>query len=216
VRIAVTEYGILSAASLGGQVNADSDYLRSLDQALYTASQLVHFADFGLSLAGRHTLVDFERVNPAAGVPSPTGLSVFGFAPSFTPSASARVLELFSHMTGRRQVETAITGNPTRVGATGAYPALLALASTDRRGRVSLIVVNRDPDREITARVAIPGLRGRGRIEAWTVNGPATSSFNTPADPDVVRLTKTREPAPATPFRWRFPAHSVTALRAPR
>jgi hypothetical protein len=197
------------SAALGdgrpGQVKyADSDYLRSLDHALHTASQLIHFAELRVPLAGRHTLVDFRRVHPSAGLPSPTGFSVFGFAPSFTPSASTRVLELFSHMTGSRQVSAELSGNPIRAG----YPAL---ASRGRRGRVSLIVVNRDPERSIAARVAL----GRsGRLEAWTVDGPATTSFNTPKRPNAVSLRKTSRRRTAGSFDWTFPAHSVTALVA--
>jgi alpha-N-arabinofuranosidase len=205
---AVTEYGILpTGAALGTAPDADSDFLRSLDHALYTASQLIHFAELHVPLAGRHTLVDFRRVHPSAGLPSPTGFSVFGFAPSFTPSASARVLELFSEMTGSRRVSAELSGNPMRAG----YPALLALASRGRRGRVSLIVVNRDPERAIAARVA---LGRRGRLDAWTVDGPATTAFNTPGSPNTVSLRKTSRRRTAGSFDWTFPAHSVTALAA--
>jgi alpha-N-arabinofuranosidase len=206
---AVTEYGILpTGAALGTAPDADSDFLRSLDHALYTASQLVHFAELRVPIAGRHTLVDFRRVHPNAGLPSPTGFSVFGFAPSFTPSASARVLELFSHMAGRRRLSAELSGNPVRSG----YPALLALATRTRGGRVSLIVVNRDPERAINARVTMPG---RGRLEAWTVNGPSTTAFNTPRRPNAVSLGKTSRALRSGRFRWTFPAHSVTALARP-
>jgi alpha-L-arabinofuranosidase len=213
VPAAVTEYGILPAAALAGQEHADSDYLRSLDHALYTASQLIHWADLEIPIAGRHTLVDFDAPRPEDGVPSPVGFSVFGFFPSFTPSATAQVFELFSHMTGTRQVGAAVSGNPTRAGPTGAYPALLALASTDRRGRLSLIVINRDPMRDIATTVALERFPEGGQMEAWTLNGPSTTSFNTPEQPNVVTLAKTRQAGHSTPLAWTFPAHSVTALR---
>ena len=211
IQVAVSEFGLLSGASLAGRFHAaDSDHLRSLSHALFTATGLVHFARLGIPLAGRHSLVDFDTVRPAPELRSPTGSSLFGFAPSFVPSASARVLELFTHTTGDSRVAATISGNPRRRAASGSYPALLVLASTDAGGRVSAIVVNRDPVRSIRARLVIgsePDV-----LDVWTVAGPSTRAFNSPQHPHRVRLTETSTERKS----WTFPAHSVTALRTRR
>jgi alpha-N-arabinofuranosidase len=215
VTAAITEYGVLPLSPYtGGDLTADSRFLKSLDHALFTASELVHWAKLGISIAARHTLVDFKTTNPGAGVASPPGFAVFGFAPSFTPSASAWVLDLFAHMTGDRMLRTRISDNPIHAAATGDYPELLALGSRDHRGRPSLIVVNRDPTAAVRATVSLPAVARRRRLQAWTVDGRSITAFNTAARPHAIRLTRDARRLRSSRFRWTFPAHSVTALRA--
>lgn len=204
-QIAVTEYGMFR----GGYTGSGPLYFASLDQALQMAGQVATNIRLGVPIAERHALVDFD---PEAAPPGSTVLlgpaqSLFGYAPSYVPSASALVFRLYTRMTGTVRLPAEITGNPLR----GTYPALVATATRTRTGRVSLIVANRGPEADVTTRVTVPGTRP-GTAEAWTVNGASTTSVNTPADPHAVRLTQTRHRTDSGGLTYRFPAHSVTAI----
>jgi alpha-L-arabinofuranosidase len=208
--VALTEYGMFR----GGYTGSDH-YLRSLDQGLQMASMLGHWIQLGVPLAEKHSLVDFDPDNapPGSEVLIGPDQSMFGWAPSFVPSASARVLELHTHMIGDTLVDNTVTGNPIRQGAAGDYPALLVTSTTDAQGNLHLVVVNRDPERDITAQVRYPGFRGGDTADVWTVNGPETFSFNSPGDEDVVEITKTQQQVQTDGFDYTFPAHSVTGIQ---
>lgn len=210
--LALTEYSMFFTRDDAGPTPA---FLRSLDQGLYTASALTHWIDAGVPLAQKHPLLNPNPDDPPPGaVVFPSGnASAFGFYPTFVPQATAHVMNLFSHLTGTSQVAASVVNGPVHVGDTGQYPALRVIASTDDDGRLSLIVVNRDPQRDVTAAVLPERFRYRGDAEMWTVDGDSLSAHNTPADPDAVNLTKRTVDVAQGGFDHTFPAHSVTAIR---
>jgi alpha-N-arabinofuranosidase len=213
VPVTVSAYGLNDRGlndRLGGAPSVD--YLSSLDQGLFTASELVHWADLGVPAAARFQLINRNPATTPVTDPDSPDTAVFGFAPSFTPSASAEVFGLFSHMSGVERIASSVVGNPVRVGASGRYPALLELASRDRSGHVFLDVVNRDPVRAVTATVDVRSAPSAGVMSVWTVDGASTTSVNTPQDPDAVRTTKQVVRLPRGPFARTFPAHSITAI----
>ena len=207
--VALSEYGMFRGGYTGSRY-----YLRSLDQGLQMASMLGYWMRLGVPLAEKHSLVDFnpDEAPPGSQILIGPDQSLFGWAPSFVPSASARVLELYTHMSGDTVVESSVSGNPVRQGAAGDYPALVVTATTDRDGHLYLVVVNRDPDKDVTARLSHPNFRGSGTAEVWTVNGPHTYSYNSPGEPEVVALDRARRSVPSDGFTYTFPAHSVTGI----
>lgn len=206
--IAVTEYGMFR----GGYEGSGPQYFASLDQALQMAGQMATNIRLGVPIAERHSLVDFDpdEAPPGSTVLLGPGQSLFGWAPSFVPSASALVLEVYSHLSGRTRLPAEITGNPED----RSYPALVVTATRDRNGRVYLTVVNRDPERAVPARIRVPGARP-GTARVWTVNGARTTSANSPDHPHAVRLVKRRVHTGRGGLTRTFPAHSVTGIALP-
>lgn len=218
ISVPVTEYGIFPLSTQAGtddQRAQDSTYLKSLDHAVFSASQIVHWADLGIPLAARHTMVDFDSQS-SDGLNSPPGFSVFGHDPTYVPSATARAMQALSHVIHGRLLPMTMSGNA--VAATGAspYPALQAVATLDRRGRLGVAVVNRHGTQDVTVQLD-PGQGGRWEsLTAWEVTGRSTTSFNTARDPDAVTVVSRRRALTNGPFTWTFPRNSVTALRLSR
>lgn len=210
--IALSEYGMYQ----GGYVGSEH-YLRSLDQGLLEGSQLASWIRLGIPLAEKHSLVDFDpdAAPPGSQVLIGPDQSLFGWAPSYVPSAPAQVLQLYTHMTGSTVVASAVTGNPVRDGARGTYADLVVTATTDGDGHLYLVVVNRDPEKDVTAHISHPGFRSSDNAAVWTVNGPHTYSYNSPGDESAVALTRTNRDVEPDGFDYVFPAHSVTGISVP-
>ena len=148
----------------------------------------------------------------------PTAGELFGGAPTFVETARARMLGLVSHLVGTRPVSSRIAGNPVATGA-GDYPALRVLATRAKDGGLRLLVLNRDRERDVTARLDLPGGREPMDIRVSTLNGADIASYNTAANPDAVRVTTaTTTTEKRSPFAYpshEFPAHSVTLVEIP-
>jgi len=117
----------------------------------------------------------------------------------------------------RPEQETAATGRVHHVADLGPFPLLDAIATCDADGRnLTLAVVNRDRERDLTATVEVSGVEGlRGGVVA-EVNGPdvtATNSFETPALVDVRERTIAVD---GSRFDYTFPAHAISVIRLRR
>lgn len=211
--LGLTEYGIF----LGGQdAGPTPGYLRSMDQGLYMASLLTAWIDAGVPLAHKYPLLNWNPDDPPPGAPTvqpSMNQSDFGFYPTFVPQAGAYVTELFTRTLGTQQVAAAVANNPTRAGSAATYEALRTVASIDEQGLLTVIVVNRDPQNPVTASMLPERFRYRSDAEVWTVTGESFTSYNTPADPEAVRLAKDVVEVQEGGFEYTFPAHSVTAIR---
>jgi alpha-L-arabinofuranosidase len=110
--------------------------------------------------------------------------------------------------------ETDGGGRVHHVADLGPFTLLDAVATRTEDGReVSVAVVNRDRERDLTATLDFGATRLAGTLKIWEVNGPtvtATNSFDTPHAVDVRERTAT---ARASVIEHVFPAHSVTILR---
>ncbi|MEQ7009029.1 alpha-L-arabinofuranosidase C-terminal domain-containing protein [Actinopolymorpha sp. B17G11] len=214
VSIVVSEYGHLARSNPQGVEH----YHRSLDQGLYNAELLRELIDLGgVSVAMRHTLVDYVFAEPPEGstaVGAPDNAIIAGPGPETVPQGQAHVFTLFTQMMGGTLVASQVVDSPVHMLQNGDHlQAVTALAGTDDRRQLYLIVINRDAHQDVTARVDPVGYRHGSAAEVWTVNGPSYLSYNTPTRPDTVRLTTRTVAVGHGGFTYTFPAHSVTAIK---
>lgn len=214
IEVVVSEYGLFF---FGSSYTGPTDrYLLSQDQALYVAQSIKQWIELGVSLANKHSLVDFDPAEAPKGSVSlgHADQAVIGPKPYFTPSATARVFELFTSTMGDEVVASSVANNPERRISDGRFlSALQTVASTDREGNVYLVVINRDREKNVAATVEIPGYRHDGSAIVRTLNGSSYLSYNTPEEPDKVFIEQKRISVDPSAFNHTFPAHSVTAIK---
>lgn len=215
VRVICTEYGPNRQDQTLPAGAADRGTARFLSVGLYDATQLMHWMRAGVPAAHRHA----------------TTVGVFGPAPDFTPTASARTFGLFARHFGDRLVGLRLDHNAARQTANyetrtpylngfikritpGApadaerleLPTLEAEASRDAKGNVYLMVVNQDATSDATATIRLAGRDGPAT--ARTLNGPsATATTHT-----ITEATPRLEGGSLT---YTFPAHSLTSITFP-
>jgi alpha-N-arabinofuranosidase len=212
----VTEYG---PPILAPSLVPSEGYLHSIDAGLYMANNLIDFINASIPLAEEQQLYNYnyKLLPPGLKYGRIRSFDAFGYYPTFLVQATGYVASLFSHMTGPKQVATKVLNGPKRTSIQAglkAYPALRVVASRGTRSRyVTLIVVNRDPQRDITASIRPKRYQHRQAAKVWTINGKSIGSINTPTHPHAVRLTKRWVQIEAGSFKYTFPAHSITAIR---
>jgi len=152
--IAITEYGIF-----GSGAGPTEGYLRSLDTGLFTADELL----------GRHPQRRPARRTAAAdsynpndlppGVqagPTQRNMSTFGYYRTSPPGGVVRHRPVPApgrrHPGGRARCRAA-SSRRRPVPASTPYPALSTASTVDSSGRLTVLVVNRDPARDISTTV---------------------------------------------------------------
>lgn len=209
VPLVVSEYGLSPIPGFDTWREPGDQYLLSLSPALYTASQVLGFAELGLPVALKHSFVDLppDAGEDGASTSATLGSShtaVFGPGPQFEPSATAHALSMLAPLAGSRVIDSGVEGNPLRVSTAGQYRALTTLTSRAPSGDLTIAVVNRDPDRPVTAEIAL-GEHHRG-MSADVLTGPTFDAVR-----GVVR-THHETSLASDRTRWEFPAHSVSVL----
>jgi alpha-N-arabinofuranosidase len=107
------------------------------------------------------------------------------------------------------------TGRPQRVADLGPFKLLDAAATRDAAGRnVTLVVVNRDPDRAIETVVQLTDASFGALAQVGEVNGADAGATNSFEHPDAVNVADRTLPITNGQIEYAFPAHSVTVLRA--
>jgi alpha-N-arabinofuranosidase len=76
--------------------------------------------------------------------------------------------------------------SPTYAVGTASVPAVTASAGRDAAGVVHVALVNLDPNKSATVRIKLSGMAGKS-VSGRVLTGPAMSSHNTFAAPDVVK-----------------------------
>jgi len=105
-------------------------------------------------------------------------------------------------------------GRVHHVGDLGPFTALDAVASCDAPGRaVSVAVVNRSRDRDVSATLDLGDAAVAGAVAAWEVNGSDVSAMNTFATPNAVGVRDLKLDAKGARVEHVFAAHSVTVIR---
>ncbi len=94
--------------------------------------------------------------------------------------------------------------------------SLQALATkTDAGDRLSLFVINLDPDRDLETNVSLQGFGRKDSVKVLTISGPSENASNEPEDCPAGNCVTTREQRLqiwGNPFSYRFPRHSVTVF----
>src|SRR5262245_31172529 len=110
--------------------------------------------------------------------------------------------------------ETASSGRVHHVAGLGPFTLLDAAATCDAAGRrVTLAVVNRDHDRDLTATIDLGDATPAGEIAVSEVNGLDVGTVNSFEHPRAVDVSERRLAAGGRQFEHRFPAHSISVLR---
>src|SRR4051794_37667887 len=101
IDVVVSEYGMAFGRHNKGPTR---NYLRSLDQALWVALELQRWMQLGVPLAGKQSLIDFNRSHapPGARALGPSEQALIGPAPKYVASATARAFRLLSPSSGDR------------------------------------------------------------------------------------------------------------------
>ena len=105
-------------------------------------------------------------------------------------------------------------GRVHHVADLGPFTLIDAVASVDGAGRaLSVALVNRDRDRDLTAAVDVVGADVSGPVTGWEVNGPEVEATNSFEHPRRVDVREVRATARASGLDYVCPAHSITILR---
>ena len=102
------------------------------------------------------------------------------------------------------------------------FPAISAYCARDEgRKRLTLMVINKEPDSPVEVEVALAGFAPRATAKVATLGGPHYLSHNDdgstfrsvrPAPPVTVRIAESAFEAAGSSFRYRFPEHSITVI----
>lgn len=136
---------------------------------------------------------------------------VFGSAPKFLITAGARMHQMYSAMAGGTALTTSVANNPELTAQTGTYDGL-RVVSVCHDGVNQVMVINRDPDNDVTARVDLEGASGSRDVRISTMNAPEVTSYNTDTARDVVHIDRTNKEVAEPSLTHAFERHSLTLL----
>jgi alpha-L-arabinofuranosidase len=102
---------------------------------------------------------------------------------------------------------------PHRVADLGLFQLLDVAATADPEGsRLTVSVVNRDPDQAIQTRIRLHDARATGVMTVHEVTGDGPDAVNTPARPDVVSAHSAKREVDGEEIDVTFAPHSFTLL----
>ena len=105
---------------------------------------------------------------------------------------------------------------PYRVADLGLFQLLDVAATRDpERGRLTVSVVNRDPDQAIETRVRLHDAKATGVMTVHEVTGDSPEAVNTFARPDAVRARNSKREVEGEYVDITFSPHSFTLLDVP-
>ncbi len=105
---------------------------------------------------------------------------------------------------------------PHRVADLGLFQLLDVAATRDpERSRLTVSVVNRDPDQAIETRVRLHDAKVTGVMTAREVTGDSPDAVNTLARPDAVSVRNSKREVEGEHVDVTFAPHSFTLLEVP-
>jgi alpha-N-arabinofuranosidase len=214
IPVVVSEYGMSFRQWQGPTEN----YLRSMDQALYTTLQLQRWMHLGVPLAGKQSLIDFNPAHAPRGAAA-LGLgqqALIGGPPHYVMSATARAFRLLTPVSGERVVRATMRNNPSRRIYTGQRLKLLRTSATKSSdGSLHVIVVNKDRERSVRTNIRVKG-SGIKRAVIKRLVGPSYLSYNTASHPNRVSIHTYTRTVRSRGMGLRIPPHSVTTVELRR
>jgi alpha-N-arabinofuranosidase len=210
IPVVVSEYGM----SFRGWPGPTDNYMRSMDQALYTSLELQRWMKLGVPLAGKQSLIDFNSGNRRRGA-ADLGLgqqAVIGPAPRFVPSATAHAFRLLAPASDEQLIAANTQGNPARRIYTGGTMQLLSVTATrGADGSVYLMVVNKDRTRTIHAEVTVKGPPLKSAV-IHRLAGSSYLSSNSANHPRRVSIHKSSKALRSRHMSLRLDPHSLTTV----
>jgi alpha-N-arabinofuranosidase len=134
-------------------------------------------------------------------------------APSFTLAAPTRYLMLLRPALNGRVVASRMRRTPTQepVYAQGTYSTIVSMVTRDGRGRLNIVMVNKDPNDNVNVTVRNPYRSYRRTARMWKVVASGIT------DTSVRVRQRDRRLRSSQAFTVTVPKHSVVRLRlAPR
>lgn len=164
IRVAVTEWGPFFHALPSSRY---VDHVKTLGSALFVASALKVFVEHPrVEVANAFKLVDNAF------------MGWIGLRDGrYTAKAPFFAMQMYTRHFGRDLVSSSATGptfDSTEVGFVDAVqdvPCLESVASLGADGRLYLLVINKDFDRNLRARIQLNGLSARSEGTAWVLSG---------------------------------------------
>lgn len=217
VPLVVSEYGQLLKSNPDGYPY----YHLSLDEALLNASQLIAFLNLGIPVVNRQLLT--AEIPPPdrccnslpSAAPFATTAAIGTPGPDTVLEATGMVYHLFAPTAGHPIIPSRVLANPSLAFVRGENIGTLSTFATSQEDGVYLIVINRSPDDDVRARVALEGASVTGQVSWTELNGASSLSYNTLSAPQSVRFVKRSLSVDGSAFDVTFPRHSVVALRMP-
>jgi alpha-N-arabinofuranosidase len=210
IPVVVSEYGMSFRRWPGPTPN----YMRSMDQALYTSLELQRWMKMGVPLAGKQSLIDFNPGNGPRGA-SALGLgqqAVIGPAPRYVPSATAHAFRLLAPASDQSIIPASTQGNPSRRIYDGGTLELLSTTATrGANGSVYLMIVNKDRTRTVHARVVVKGPPMESAVIRRLV-GSSFLSSNSVGHPRRVSIHKSSKALRSRHMSLRLDPHSLTTV----
>ncbi len=210
----ITEYGVNAYTSPTGQPN----YHRSQDIALFVANMLRIMINAHIPVAEKHFLIAYQN-SPPPGYQTFINNSIFannallgGPGPNPIPQPSAYVMQAYSKLLYSNLISSNIQNNPTTYFSSGSYPTLATVATTDKEGRESVMVINFSENQTIEAEVQ-PAVNYYKNVASWTLGSNSYLTYNTPSDPTAVSLINKDATLSQGRLIADFPPSSVTVLQ---
>jgi alpha-L-arabinofuranosidase len=121
--------------------------------------------------------------------------------------------ELYSRTCGNLALDAWWEGDTFSGGGYSGVRALdVSVTLDERRKQLSVYAVNRSPSQAMETAIQLTTGKFKGRVTAYTVNGPDIKTENTFASPNGVQTKETTLTAGGNSLKYVFEPHSVTAL----
>ena len=201
VKIAFTEwlfhagdYRVPSFANMGGAICA-AGFLNTL----------IRVADF-TPISDMTGLIEFggiwKKRSQVYGAPAYWAFRMYSTSDAAQPVETATSVEKYS-----------ITQGNHRIPEIADVPYLDVVAALDDTGgKLTLFCVNRNLQRDITARIRVAGFTPRGDAQVSTLAGTSIYQPNDEMRPEAVRPVESLLKSPQPEFDYRFPRASVTRM----
>ena len=219
---AVTEFGSINNAVIYSTDKSDygRDEARSLSRALSfavtymgsaKAESLIHIhqAFTAYSFGGGEKLPNADFVYNSMYAPTKEDPSIF------IEGGTALAYKVIGNNVASSYRNSYVQSNPL-AGNKMRYDALTTSVTVDEEtGELYLMVVNRHPEKDITAMINLGGYTIQGDSRIQILNAEDITSCNTPDDPNAITISEYTDSfgVGESSFSFEFPAHSLVAIK---